>query len=293
MPSFKETANAKFKSLREKLKRRGRKAERVFKIIGLSGILSVSSLATQEANAQTRDGNQPITELRMTSDGKLIPVRSSSSTITYQQAAAQYGNQQTGTQQRGQQTRTSQSRVRPQQTGPQTAQEIRQNLPAYTRALVDEQGLEIIPELQGGRTTGLNRPAAGVVYACVTWAKDEYGNHILNEKGERMVQILPVAEGIETPNTYNFITLNVIDCSYSQAYAMMQRPTNHYVNGMENPYKAYSEYANTTNNRLDMAQKKRNQVQRKIDGVQQTINQGRQVIGIIQQGVNMAKGRGW
>ncbi|MDO4183741.1 MAG: hypothetical protein Q4D11_00670 [Rhodospirillales bacterium] len=252
MPSFKETANAKFKSLREKLKRRGRKAERVFKIIGLSGILSVSSLATQEANAQTRDGNQPITEFRMT-DGKLIPVRS------------------------------------PQQT----AQEIRKNLPAYTRALVDEQGLEIIPELQGGRTTGLNRPAAGVVYACVTWAKDEYGNHILNEKGERMVQILPVAEGIETPNTRNFITLNVIDCSYEQAYEMMRHPTNHYVKGMENPYKAYSEYANTTDNRLDMAQKKRNQLQRKIDGVQQTINQGRQVYGIIQQGVNMAKGRGW
>lgn len=268
MPSFKETANAKFKSLREKLKRRGRKAERVFKIIGLSGILSVSSLATQEANAQTRDGNQPITEFRMTG-GKLIPVRSS---ITYQQAAAQYGNQQ---------------------TVPQTAQEIRQNLPAYTRALVDEQGLEIVPELQGGRTTGLNRPAAGVVYACVTWAKDEYGRQILNEKGEKMVQILPVAEGIETPNTHNFITLNVIDCSYRQAYEMMRHPTNHYVNDMENPYKAYSEYANTTNNRLDMAQKKRNQVQRKIDGVQQTINQGRQVYGIIQQGVNMAKGRGW
>ena len=66
MPSFKETANAKFKSLRKKLERRGHKAARVFKILGLSGILSVSSLATQEAKAQTRDGNQPITELRMT-----------------------------------------------------------------------------------------------------------------------------------------------------------------------------------------------------------------------------------
>lgn len=267
MPSFKKKAE----ELRRKIRRRAL-------AVAVSAV-GVTSLAPAQANAQTNsDGNQPVTELRMTSDGHLVPVRSSSQqsgrTITYQQAAAQ------------------QNRSRA-VSGPQTAQEIRQKLPAYTRALVDEQGLEIVPELQGGRTTGLNRPAAGVVYACVVWAKDEQGRHILNEKGEKMVQILPVAEGIETPNTYNFITLNVIDCSYKQAYEMMKHPTNHYVNGMENPYKAYSEYANTINNRLDAAQKKRNQVQRQIDGFQQGINQGRQVIGLIEQGVNMARGRGW
>ena len=248
MPSFKETANAKFKSLRKKLERRGRKAERVFKIIGLSGILSVSSLATQEANAQTRDGNQPITELRMTSDGKLIPVRSSSSTITYQQAAAQYGNQQTGTQQRGQQTRTSQSRVRTQQTGPQTAQEIYSKLPQYTRDLIDDNEYQIIPELQGGRATGLNRPAAGVVYSCAV--KDPYNPN--------SVLFLPGAEAMYPAGGTDLKQLHPLPLSWDEARNAKLTHTG--------PYAVQGTYTQTYENKL---RDERAELERREQGVYQ------------------------
>ncbi len=238
MPSFKETANAKFKSLREKLKRRGRKAERVFKIIGLSGILSVSSLATQEANAQTRDGNQPITELRMTSDGKLIPVRSSQQsggrTISYQQAAAQYGNQQTGTRQ-----------VRTQQAGSQTAQEIYESLPDYPRKLIKKHGYKILPEFQ----EELNEP--GCPYATVIQDPDNSQN----------VTYIPKAKVFEVAGRYiqkPFITVTKKDAKF-----LMDHPTNTTVNGI-NPYNVDPDLLPTRENMQRNKQQELNEREQQI-----------------------------
>ena len=240
MPSFKETANAKFKSLRKKLERRGHKAARVFKILGLSGILSVSSLATQEAKAQTRDGNQPITELRMTSDGKLIPVRSSQQsggrTISYQQAAAQYGNQQTGTRQ-----------VRTQQAGSQTAQEIYESLPDYPRKLIKKHGYKILPELQGE----LNEPGC------------KYAVPVEDQTNVDYVLFLPIAKMYKPAGREDYVQIPVVRVSKEDAKLMMHLSTNVGVNGI-NPYNVYSDLLPTREN---MQRDKRAELERREQDV--------------------------
>ena len=102
--------------------------------------------------------------------------------------------------------------------GRQSAQEIFNSLPSYTRALIQEEGYQILPEFQGGKTTGLNRPQSGVVYACAVQDPSNADN----------VLFLPIAQAISKRGGEYIETLPIIRCSKEEAYNMMQLRTNVY-----------------------------------------------------------------
>ncbi len=114
--------------------------------------------------------------------------------------------------------------------GTQSAQEIFNSIPAYTRALIQEKGYQILPEFQGGKTTGLNRPEVGVVYACA----------VQDPHNEDQVLFLPISEGIYPAGSRDFVPLNNQFYSKGNAYYMMNTGTG--------PYETRREYAQTREN---------------------------------------------
>lgn len=115
-------------------------------------------------------------------------------------------------------------------SGQQSVAEIFNSLPAYTRAEIQEKGLQILPEFQGGRTTGLNRPEAGVIYACV----------VQDPCNENQVIFMRPAKGIYPAGSRDFRPLDNQYYSKEKAYYMMITGTG--------PYEARVEYAQTREN---------------------------------------------
>ncbi len=115
-------------------------------------------------------------------------------------------------------------------SGQQSVYDIYNSLPSYTRALIQERGYQILPEFQGGRTTGLNRPQSGVVYACAVQDPSNIDN----------VLFLPISQAIYPAGNRDFVNLRVLRSSKENAYNMMDLGSG--------PYEARVEYAQTREN---------------------------------------------
>ncbi len=184
------------------------------------GAVVATSFAPSQAHAQTRDDNSKVnTEVTFNaSTGKFERV-----------ASSQTQNQQSGRTITLQEAQTMTQSGRGSAT---SAQGIEKSLPAYTQALIRERGYEILPEFQGGKTTGLNRPAAGVMYACVV--QDPFdANRVL---------FLPVAETAYEAGSRNPRTIKIVACSYDDAI--------NYMRLNRGPYEANPRYAVNTENML-------------------------------------------
>lgn len=115
-------------------------------------------------------------------------------------------------------------------SGQQSVYDIYNSLPSYTRALIQERGYQILPEFQGGRTTGLNRPQSGVVYACAVQDPSNIDN----------VLFLPISQAIYPAGNRDFVNLRVLRSSKENAYNMMDLGSG--------PYETRREYAQTREN---------------------------------------------
>ena len=191
-------------SIKDRAEKLRNKIRRRALAVAVSAV-GVASLAPAEANAQNQSGNPKVsTEYTFNaSTGRLERTGASQQgggrTITYEQAVAQ--------QSRGEVA-----------SGRQTAQEIFQSLPSYTRRVIQENGYQILPEFQGGKTTGLNRPKAGVVYACAVQDPSNMDN----------VMLIPGFEGVHKAGESDFTPLECVSLPKEEARYQKDHHTGYY-----------------------------------------------------------------
>jgi len=207
------------------------------------GAVVATSFAPSQAHAQTRDDNSKVnTEVTFNaSTGKFERV-----------ASSQTQNQQNGRTITLQEAQTMTQSGRGSAT---SAQGIGKSLPAYTQALIRERNYQILPEFQGGATTGLNRPEDGVIYACAVQDPSDANN----------VLFLPVAEKMYPAGNRDFITPQIYRTSKEKAYEMMTLN--------QGPYQAKKEYAVTLENMERERDNEQRSVQRKIEQDRRAIRQ--------------------